>query len=77
MNEGARFHCSGVLTWHVIEQIIGRNRKKSNEPVQGAQPNMEVGNRQLLAAQESRQLILAPAWKLQPRSQSPFNEATK
>jgi hypothetical protein len=38
---------------------------------------MEEGNRQLLAAQESRQPVLAPSWKLQPRSQSPLNETTK
>jgi hypothetical protein len=38
---------------------------------------MEEGNRQLLAAQESRQPVLAPSWKLQPQSQSPLNETTK
>jgi hypothetical protein len=29
MNEGARFHCSGVLTKHVLQQLRQRSRKRT------------------------------------------------
>ncbi len=37
MNEGAKFHCSGVLTKHVVRQLIRRSRKKTVQPYTGDQ----------------------------------------
>ncbi len=32
MNEGARFRCSGVLTKHVLQQLMRRSKKNPAQP---------------------------------------------
>ena len=34
MREGARFHCGGVLTKHVIQQLRRRSKRNSSEEIQ-------------------------------------------
>ena len=40
INEGAKFHCRGVLTKHVLQQLARRSKRNTNEIVDAAQPNM-------------------------------------
>jgi len=37
MNEGARFRCSGVLTKHVLQQLMRRRKKNPVQPDRGNQ----------------------------------------
>ena len=34
MREGAKFHCGGVLTKHVIQQLRRRSKRNSSEEIQ-------------------------------------------
>jgi hypothetical protein len=34
MNAGAKFHCSGVVTKHVIQELRRRSKRNSSKPIQ-------------------------------------------